>query len=135
MATQALSIPAAKGIGVRSVHLRHELHSRNRPLGNHEALMRFRDEEDYILLRDVLEPGSVERARQAMFAVMERHGLDEPGANERVWNGKAFAGPMEESAEFAGIARGGRERPTRGGGQGRRRRGYASARQRQVSGR
>src|SRR3546814_3272214 len=40
-----------------------------------------------------------------MFAVMERHGLIEPGATEPVWTGTPSPGGMEESPEFSGIAR------------------------------
>src|SRR5687767_15479016 len=105
MAAQALSMPEAKDIDVLSIHPQGELKSCNHLLDDHAALMRFHDEEGYILLRDVLEPGSVAEARNSMFAVMERHGLIEPGAVEPVWTGKPFDQPMEESLEFAGIAR------------------------------
>src|SRR3546814_10773964 len=67
--------------------------------------MRCHDDEGYILRRDVLDAGSVEEARKAMFAVMERHGLIEPGATEPVWTGTPSPGGMEESPEFSGIAR------------------------------
>lgn len=105
MVVESLFMPDAEDSDVLAVNPQRELESCNHLLDDHEALMRFHDEEGYILLRNVLDPASVEEARKAMFAVMERHGLIEPGATEPVWTGKPFAGGMEESEEFAGIAR------------------------------
>lgn len=105
MAAQALSMPEAKDLDVLSVRPTGELQSCNDLLEDHAALMRFHDEEGYILLRNVLDPASVSEARQAMFAIMERHGLIEPGATEAVWTGKPSPGGLEESPEFSGIAR------------------------------
>ena len=105
MVVEALYMPDAEDSDVYAVNPQRELESCNHLLGDHEALMKFHDEEGYILLRGVLDPASVEEARKAMFAVMERHGLIEPGATVPVWTGKPFPGNMEESQEFAGIAR------------------------------
>lgn len=105
MATQPLYMPDAKDLDVLSVKPVRELESCNHLLDDHAALIRFHDEEGYILLRSVLDPGSVETARGAMFAVMERHGLIAPGATEPVWTGTPSPGGMEESPEFSGIAR------------------------------
>lgn len=105
MVVEALHMPDAEDSDVLAVNPQRELESCNHLLDDHEALMKFHDEEGYILLRNVLDPASVEEARKAMFAVMERHGLIEPGATEPVWTGKPFPGGMEESAEFSGIAR------------------------------
>jgi hypothetical protein len=105
MVVESLFLPDAEDSDVLAVNPQRELESCNHLLDDHEALMRFHDEEGYILLRNVLDPASVEEARKAMFAVMERHGLIEPGATVPVWTGRPFPGGMEESAEFAGIAR------------------------------
>lgn len=105
MAAQALSLPNANDLDVLSIRPTGELQSCNDLLEDHAALMRFHDEEGYILLRNVLDPDSVAEARQAMFAIMERHGLIEAGATEAVWTGKPSPGGLEESPEFSGIAR------------------------------
>lgn len=105
MAIQALSMPDAKDLDVLSIRPEGELQSCNHLLDDHDALMRFHDEEGYILLRNVLDPGSVEDARKSMFAIMERHGLIEPGATEAIWTGTPSPGGLEESTEFSGIAR------------------------------
>lgn len=105
MVVESLYLPDAEDSDVLAINPERELESCNHLLDDHTALMRFHDEEGYILLRNVLDPASVEDARKAMFAVMERHGLIEPGATEPVWTGKPFPGGMEESEEFAGIAR------------------------------
>lgn len=98
-------MPQAKDIDVLAIDPKGELQSCNHLLDDQAALMRFHDEEGYILLRNVLDPNSVEEARKAMFAVMERQGLIEKGATEPVWTGKPAPAAQEESTEFAGIAR------------------------------
>lgn len=98
-------MPDAVDLDVLSIKPKGELQSCNHLLDDHAALMRFHDEVGYILLRGVLDPDSVEEARLAMFAIMERHGLIEIGATDAVWTGKPFPGGLEESAEFSGIAR------------------------------
>jgi ectoine hydroxylase-related dioxygenase (phytanoyl-CoA dioxygenase family) len=105
MATQALSMPDAVDLDVLSITPEGELQSCNHLLDDHAALMRFHDEEGYILLRGVLDPESVQEARRAMFASMERHGLIAPAAAEAVWTGTPSPGGLEESPEFSGIAR------------------------------
>jgi ectoine hydroxylase-related dioxygenase (phytanoyl-CoA dioxygenase family) len=112
MVVESLSMPDAKDLDVLSINPKAELQICNHLLDDHEALMRFHDEEGYILIRGALDPDSVKEARQAMFAIMERHGLIEPGTTEPVWTGKPFAGGMEESPEFAGISRRLVEHPT-----------------------
>lgn len=105
MVIEALYMPDAEDSDVMAVNPQRELESCNHLLDDHAALMKFHDEQGYLLLRNVLAPDSVEEARKAMFAVMEHHGLIEPGATVPVWTGKPFPGGMEESEAFAGIAR------------------------------
>ena len=112
MTVQSISMPDAKDLDVLSVKPVQELQSCNHLLDDHAALIRFHDEEGYILLRGVLDAASVEDARRAMFAVMEKHGLIEAGATEPVWTGTPSPGGMEESPEFSGIARKLIEHPT-----------------------
>ena len=105
MAIESIFMPDAPDSNVLEVTPTLELQDCNHLLDDHAALMRFHDEEGYILLRNVLDPESVEEARAAMFAVMEAHGLIEPGAKDATWTGKPFPGGLEESSEFAGVAR------------------------------
>ncbi len=105
MVVESISMPGAKDLDSTTINPKGELKDCNHLLDDHAALMRFHDEQGYILLRGVLDPASVEETRQAMFAVMERHGLIEPGNTDGTWTGKPFPGGMEESPEFSGIAR------------------------------
>ena len=105
MVVESITIPGAKALDVADIHPSRELQVCNHLLGDHQALMRFHDEEGYIFLRDVINHEALDRCREEMFAIMVRHGLIEPGAKEPVWTGKPFAGGMEESPEFAGISR------------------------------
>jgi ectoine hydroxylase-related dioxygenase (phytanoyl-CoA dioxygenase family) len=102
--SEALRLPEARDLDVRDVVPRGELASCNHLLGDHAALMRFYEENGYILLRQVLEPSSVERARDEMLAVAARHGLVAPGDKLGVWTGAAV-NIHEESPEFAGVSR------------------------------
>lgn len=102
---EAIFMPGAEPLNVLDVHPTRELEPCNHLLDDHDALMRFHDEQGYIFLRDVVNHDALDQARREMFAIMERHGLIEPGATEPVWTGKPFAGGMEESPEFAGISR------------------------------
>src|SRR3546814_11576868 len=72
MAVESIFMPDARDLDVLSVKPVRELESCNHLLDDHAALMRFNDDEGYILLRDVTDAGSVAEARKAMFAVMER---------------------------------------------------------------
>lgn len=111
MPTQSISLPDAADLDVRDVKPTRELESANHLLDDHDALMRFHEEHGYLLLRNVLDQGSLADARKKMFAIMERYGLIEPDAQEPIWTGKPFAGNMEESEEYAGIASGVIEHP------------------------
>src|SRR3546814_17904558 len=96
-------MPDAGHLDVLSVKPVRELESCNHLLDDHAALMRFHEDEGYILLRDVLDAGSVEEARKAMFEVMERHALIEPAPTEPVGPGTPSTGCMEESPAFSGY--------------------------------
>jgi ectoine hydroxylase-related dioxygenase (phytanoyl-CoA dioxygenase family) len=102
--SEALRLPEARDLEVRDVVPHGELKSCNHLLDDHAALMRFYEENGYILLRQVLEPSSVARARDEMLAVAARHGLVAPGDEQGVWTGTS-ANIHEESPEFSGISR------------------------------
>ena len=102
---QALNLPDAADLNVLDVHPSLELQSCNHLLDDHAALQRFYEENGYILLRQVLNRASVERARDEMIAVAARHGLVQPGDQDGKWTGKPFKGGLEESPEFSGISR------------------------------
>ena len=104
MSVEALRLPDAEDIDISRIDPRAELVSCNALLDDHAALTRFYEENGYILLRRVLDPGSVERARDEMLAVAARHGLVEPGDPLGVWTGQPCTIP-EESPEFAGICK------------------------------
>lgn len=105
MASRALHMPEAPDADVLAVTPTQELRSCNHLLDDRAALMRFHDEEGYILLRGVLDPASVTQARDAMLEVAARHGLVAPGDASATWTGTASPAGLEESPEFAGIAR------------------------------
>jgi len=101
---EALRLPEARDVDARDIDPRAELQSCNHLLGDHAALMRFYQDHGYILLRQVLDPGSVARARDEMLAVAARHGLVTSGDETATWTGAPTTLP-EESPEFAGISR------------------------------
>lgn len=104
MTVAALSRPDAEDLKVLDVKPDRELESCNHLLGEHAALERFYDDNGYLLLRGVLDPGSVAEARDAMLAVAARLGLTSPGDPEGKWTGGSFDGGMEENDIYAGIA-------------------------------
>lgn len=100
-----LYMPDAVDCNVRDITPKHELQSCNHLLNDHAALQRFYEDNGYLLLRQVLSQASVERARDAMLAVMVRHGQVAPGDKTGKWTGKPFPGGMEENPEFDGISK------------------------------
>ncbi|CAN7191398.1 phytanoyl-CoA dioxygenase family protein [Phenylobacterium sp. LjRoot225] len=104
MSAEALRLPEAEDLEVHDVTPRGELESCNHLLDDHSALIRCYEENGYILLRQVLDPASVERARDEMLAIAARHGLVAPGDKDAVWTGVPI-NIFEESLEFSGISR------------------------------
>jgi ectoine hydroxylase-related dioxygenase (phytanoyl-CoA dioxygenase family) len=102
--SEALRLPEARDLHVRDIVPRGELQSCNHLLDDHAALTRFYEDNGYILLRQVLDPGSVARARDEMLAVAARHGLLAPGDETGTWTGATATIP-EESPEFSGVSR------------------------------
>ncbi len=81
-----------------------ELEDCNHLLDDHAALMRFYDDNGYILLRGVLNMESVHEARDSMLEVAARHGLVRSGDIGGKWTGVALDFKPEESVEFSGIS-------------------------------
>ena len=104
MVVESISLPDAKALSIEQINPVRDLESCNHLLDDHAALMRFHDEQGYILLRDVISHEALDRCREEMFAFMVRHGLIEPGATVPVWTGKPFPGGFEESPEFDGVS-------------------------------
>lgn len=102
---QAVNRPDADDLGVADINPLRELENCNHLLDDHAALERFYTENGYILLRGVLDPGSVAEARDAMLAVAEELGLVEHGDKTGKWTGKTLLDSLEESELYAGIAR------------------------------
>jgi hypothetical protein len=105
MSVAALDLPDAEDLDTLSVRPTRELESCNHMLDDHAALMRFYDENGYILLRGVLNPGSVAQARDEMLEVAAERGLVRPGDPAAKWTGKPAPAPKEEDPDFAGISR------------------------------
>jgi hypothetical protein len=82
-----------------------ELESANHLLDDHAALMQFYEDNGYILLRNVLNPESVERARDEVLAVIASYGIVEEGDPAGTWTGRDVPYGMEWSPKFAGISR------------------------------
>ena len=104
MASQPIDRPDATDLSVQDVQPRGELQSCNHLLDDHTALEAFYDRYGYILLRGVLDPGSIVAARDAMLAVAADLGLVKPGDITARWTGKALPRNMEESPLYDGIA-------------------------------
>lgn len=81
-----------------------ELESCNHLLDDPAAMEGFYDENGYILLRGVLDPQSVARARNAMLAAAASLGLVERGDDTGRWTGTPIPAGTEESAIYNGIA-------------------------------
>lgn len=105
MKTDPINLPDARDLDPGTIDPKRELETCNALLDDFPALNRFYEENGYLLLRQVLDPQSIAEARDAMLAVAARLGLIEPGDQEARWTGKPFAGGMEESPEFDGIAK------------------------------
>jgi len=105
MPTQTVELPDARDLDALDIRPQGELESANHLLEDFSALSAFHEEKGYILLRQVLDPGSVAEARDSMFEVMIRHGWIEPGSTIPRWTGKPVERGMEESPEYAGICR------------------------------
>jgi len=105
MSVVALNMPEARDSNSLEVNPVRELASCTELLDDFAALNRFYEENGYILLRKVLDPKSVEEARDAMLAVAARQGLIRAGDKDALWTGKPFKGGMEESPEFAGVSK------------------------------
>ena len=101
---QVINRPDAADLSTSDVNPLGELVSCNHLLDDHTALERFYDENGYLLLRGVLDPGSVAEARDAMLAVAAKIGLVEPGDETGMWTGKPMVGMLEESELYAGIS-------------------------------
>ena len=105
MNTQVINRPETEDLSDGDIRPDRELESCNHLLEDHDALGRFYDENGYILLRGVLDAGSVAQARDAMLAVAAKVGIAEPGDPTGKWTGKPLAAGMEESYLYAGIAK------------------------------
>lgn len=105
MSSRALYLPEAEDLDVRDVYPSRDLEQSNHLLGDHAALTKSYEDNGYLLLRKILNPRSVEIARDAMLAVAARLGLIDPGDELGIWTGKPLPKGTEDSPEFRGIAR------------------------------
>jgi ectoine hydroxylase-related dioxygenase (phytanoyl-CoA dioxygenase family) len=107
MATAAaLNLPDAQDIDPRAIVPAREFEACNHLLDDFAALEAFYEENGYLFFRDVLDPGSVRDARDAMLAVAaDTFGLVEKGDPTGRWTGKPSVPWTEEIPEFAGISK------------------------------
>ena len=109
MTAAAINRPDAQDMSVDYVNPVREFESCNHLLDDHAALMRFYEDNGYILLRGVLDPTSIAEARDAMLAAAVQMGLARPGDPVGLWTGQPMPAPapdtlMEESPVYSGIA-------------------------------
>jgi ectoine hydroxylase-related dioxygenase (phytanoyl-CoA dioxygenase family) len=97
--------PDAEDLKVSHVLPERELETCNSLLADRVALDNFYANNGYILLRGVLDPQSVAKARDAMLGVAVGLGIAVPGDVNGRATGVSFAGGVEESALYTGIAR------------------------------
>jgi len=103
---QTLNMPDAIDIDTPSVVPTREFEICNRLLADHAALQRFYEDNGYLFFRRVLDPTSIERARDEMLAVAaDVYGLIERGDTQARWTGKPLENWSEEHPAFAGISR------------------------------
>lgn len=100
-----INAPDARDLSAADVDPARELESCNHLLDDHAGLEAFYRENGYILLREVFDPQSVARARDAMLAVAAELGITERGDPVGKWTGKPLPANMEESDLYAGIAK------------------------------
>jgi hypothetical protein len=105
MPAQGVHRPEAQDSNALEIHPTREFESCNGLLDDFAALNRFYEAQGYILLRQVLDQGSVARARDEMLAVAASIGLVREGDPTGTWTGKPLEGRWEESPRFSGISR------------------------------
>lgn len=105
MSAAALSLPDVDDLELSDIRPDRELEVCNDLLEDHDRLIAFYEENGYVFLRNVLNPESVQQARDEMLAVAERHGMVVPGDPTGRWAGKTVPNVWEESPEFSGISR------------------------------
>jgi hypothetical protein len=96
---------AARPIAAETIRPSHELKDSSRFLNDWPALTAIYEEQGYLLLRSVLDHGSIDRALRRMMVVMARHGIVAADAAAPLWTGAPLTGRHEESTEFAGICK------------------------------
>jgi ectoine hydroxylase-related dioxygenase (phytanoyl-CoA dioxygenase family) len=105
MTATVINRPDVQDLSIEDINPAGELQSCNHLLDDHEALEAFYHDNGYILLRGVLDAGSVAMARDAMLQVAADLGAVVPGDPSGRWNGTPLPTHMEESTAFAGIAK------------------------------
>ncbi len=105
MRTETTDQVATPDLDAASLYPSADLKDSNAYLDDSAKLGEIYEEQGYLLLRDVLDHGSVTRALRRMMAVMARHGIVAENATEPKWTGTPLVGKHEESPEFAGICR------------------------------
>lgn len=105
--TQGLFMPDATALDPESIQPQRDFETCNYLLGDAAATKAFYEDKGYLFFRDVLDPGSIARARDAMLAIAaDRFGIIAPGDTQARWNGRPLGDDwFEEDPVFAGISR------------------------------
>lgn len=100
-------LPDATDLDVLSITPSMMFEDCNAMLGDAGAINRFYADNGYLFFRNVLDIGSVERARDEMLEIAARkYGLVHPGDSLARWTGKPLGDDwFEEDPAFAGISR------------------------------
>lgn len=103
--TVSVDRPKAPDLDISRVKPDREFEICNELLDDYTTLDRFYQDNGYLFFRDVLDPSSVEEARDAMLAVAaDTFGLVEKGDVSARWTGRQSVFRCEEAPEFAGIS-------------------------------
>ena len=97
--------PDAVDLEAASLYPSADLIASNAHLDDPAMLADIYEAQGYLLLRNVLDHGSISRALRRMMDIMARHGIVVENATEPKWTGSPLVGKHEESPEFAGICR------------------------------
>ncbi|MFV0643537.1 MAG: phytanoyl-CoA dioxygenase family protein [Sphingomonadaceae bacterium] len=98
--------PDATDLDTLSIKPTREFEVCNHLLDDHDALEEFYGQNGYLFFRNVLDPQSVEEARDSMLAIAaDEYGLVEKGDITGKWTGKAYPPGSEEKPIFAGLSK------------------------------
>lgn len=99
----SVALAEARDIDATGINPRLELQDSNHALGDSALLDALYEEQGYLLFRNVLDRGTIDRALRRMMKIMAGYGVVAEDATEPVWAGKPSPAGLEESPIFSGI--------------------------------